>query len=212
MNFQNWSKTKKIIFWFMAISVLAFLILVAFRIPVVAERAKTKKAVEAIHSQKLTMDTVLGKNLPPEPSPDLVNATLEGIDANNNGIRDDVELAIFKKYHNDKKVRAAELQYAMALQMEFKHVFNSETLVAVIQQEGRASSCISDTAPGISKNDSEEYARKILSISDDREKEVNNYVFNTEKRKQWQEDLYKKYMTSYSLLNGKQCDIEQSSL
>ncbi len=39
-----------------------------------------------------------GHTLPPEPDPAVNNATLLGIDTNNNGVRDDVERWIYKKY------------------------------------------------------------------------------------------------------------------
>ncbi len=39
-----------------------------------------------------------GYTLPPEPDPAINNATLLGIDSNNNGVRDDVEIWILKKY------------------------------------------------------------------------------------------------------------------
>ena len=39
-----------------------------------------------------------GYNLPAEPDPVLNRATLKGIDSNNNGIRDDVEIAIIKTF------------------------------------------------------------------------------------------------------------------
>jgi hypothetical protein len=39
-----------------------------------------------------------GYNLPAEPDPALNNSTLKGIDSNNNGIRDDVEIAIIKTF------------------------------------------------------------------------------------------------------------------
>ena len=76
-----------------------------------------------------------GEHLPPPPDPAQVDATIEGVDANANGIRDDVELAIFERYPDSLKIRAAELQYAMALQMYLTEVFNSETLVAVILKD-----------------------------------------------------------------------------
>lgn len=182
---------KKIVIRTLVIIFVAYVILVIARIPAAAERAKTKKAVEAIHAQKLTLDTVLGKNLPPVPDPKLVDATIEGIDVNNNGIRDDVELAIFKKYPDSPKIRAAELQYAMALQMELTKVFNSETLVAVTQEEGRGFSCL--------------YKYKKID-------EIENLIFNNKERKDWREKNLGKYMTSYSLPNGQQCDIDPSSL
>ena len=59
----------------------------------------------------------MGKNLPSDPGA-LADATVQGVDANQNGIRDDVELAVFKEYPNSAKTRAVLLQYALALQME----------------------------------------------------------------------------------------------
>jgi len=56
------------------------------------------------HTQE---EIIHGYTLPPEPDPDFNNATLAGIDSNNNGIRDDVERAIYKKY--DKKLHAVFL-------------------------------------------------------------------------------------------------------
>jgi len=41
---------------------------------------------------------VNGHRLPPEPDPKVNNATLLGIDSNNNGVRDDVERKIYEKY------------------------------------------------------------------------------------------------------------------
>ena len=40
--------------------------------------------------------------------------TIAGIDANKNGIRGDMELAIFKQYPDSAKTRAVLLQYALA--------------------------------------------------------------------------------------------------
>ena len=37
------------------------------------------------------MEVINGITVPPEPAPDLNNATLAGVDVNNNGVRDDVE-------------------------------------------------------------------------------------------------------------------------
>ena len=96
---------------------------------------KTNAEVEKIHNTKLTLDDVLGKILPPDPG---VNAdkTIAGIDANNNGISDDVELAIFKAYPNSAKTRAVLLQYALALQLEMiQPIVNTATVTAVGEDE-----------------------------------------------------------------------------
>ena len=42
-----------------------------------------------------------GHTLPPEPDPKINNATLLGVDSNDNGVRDDVEIWIYKKYQNE---------------------------------------------------------------------------------------------------------------
>lgn len=164
--------------------------LVIYRIPAVMERQKTEEVVKKIQAQKITLADVMGENLPPKPDPALKDATIEGIDANNNGIRDDVELAIFKLHPDSARIRAAELQYAMALQNELANVFNSETLVATIQEEGRGNICILDL---------------------ERTQEIEKLVFNTEIRKKTKEDLYKKFMTSYTLPNSNYCDINPNT-
>ena len=148
-------------------------------------RDKTAAAVARIHATRLTWPDING-TLPSVPDPTANNATLAGVDSNNNGIRDDVERAIYNAHKDDEKLAVAELQYAKELQMEFTQVFNSETLVAVLQEEGRGSLCILDIA---------------------KEKEVENLVFNTPARKQAREELFNKYMTSFGLLNNSECDI-----
>jgi len=162
---------------------------------------RTQSAVEFINSQKITLDDVMGKNLPPQPDQKLNDSTVAGIDVNKNGIRDDVELAIFKKHPNSARIRAAELQYAKALQLELTQVFNSETLVAAIIKEDLAYNCIGNTSADLS-----------LSALNMIEKELNDDILNTSLRKNEQLNDLKKYMTSYSLPSSSHCDVELSLL
>lgn len=136
-------KTWCIVRW--PLGAFVFLYLALFIYELIQYPQRSRDTVAAIHAQKLTMADVDGSNLPPPPDPNLVDATVEGIDANENGIRDDVELAIFERYPNDIKTRAAALQYARTIQNYLTQVFNTETLTAAAQQEERASSCISET-------------------------------------------------------------------
>ena len=175
--------------WVIAILVVVALYgaLVVYRAFVLEAQEKTAKAVERIHGTTLTMRDVTGENLPPRPSAAEAAATVEGIDANENGIRDDVELAIFEKYPDDIKLRAAMLQYAMALQMEFMGVVNWETLIAAIQQQARGSLCILD---------------------DDKIEYVENVMLYTKARQRFRQDVSEKFMTSYSLPSPSgACDI-----
>lgn len=57
-----------------------------------------------------------GFKLPPAPDTTINNATLEGIDSNNNGIRDDVERKIFHRY--PKRLHRALLMYSAVLFQE----------------------------------------------------------------------------------------------
>ena len=43
------------------------------------------------------MEVINGITVPPEPAPDINNATLAGVDVNNNGVRDDVERRLAEK-------------------------------------------------------------------------------------------------------------------
>ena len=194
------------------IIIILFVGLVIYRIPAAQERLKTQEVIRKIQNQKLTIADVLGQNLPPEPSPLLKDSTVEGVDANNNGIRDDVELAIFKLHPDSARIRAAELQYAMALQIYLKNVFNSETLIAAIHQDQRSSSCVNDT---ISKPDylaSNEIWNQYFATQNIRTKEVESLVLSTDSRRQKYQEIFRKYMTSYSTLKDSHCDVDYSSL
>ncbi len=181
--------------WPLGILLVLYIGLVIYRIPSYNAEQRSKEVVAQIHAQKLTMNDVDGKHLPPPPDPEKVNATVEGIDANANGIRDDVELAIFKKYPNDIKIRAAELQYAMTEQMYLTKVFDTGTWKAVAEEDGRASICISTLDKG--------------GTAGARRKEVEDLVFNTSERKEALNNSYEN-ITSHGSAPGTPCDVDLS--
>src|SRR3989344_6851141 len=171
----------------LVVGVLAmiFVALIIWRIFVLADNDKTKIDVARIHATKLAWSDING-TLPPEPDTVENNATLAGVDSNRNGIRDDVERAIYAKYKDNKRVAITMLQYAKELQMEFTEVRNSETLVAVMEEESRGFLCVGDD-------------KDIDSVK--------KFVFNTDLRKNERENIYKKYMTSWGIPNVEACDI-----
>lgn len=171
--------------WPLLVVVLAYVVLVGFRTKYLFDKDKSDAAVVQIHATKLTKE-VLYSNLPPEPDVILNNSTLAGVDSNKNGIRDDVERAIYFKHQDSEKITAAEYQYAMALQKEFTSVFDSATLVAVIQEENRAFLCVGDSAMRA---------------------EVEKMVFNTQQRENLRENIRENYGSSYKLLKTSECDI-----
>ena len=152
--------------------------------------AQTQKAIDFINSKKITIDDVMGKNLPPQLDQKLNDSTIAGIDVNKNYIRDDVELAIFKEYPNSAKIRAAELQYAQALQLELTRVSSSETF-----------DCLGYSGPDTS-----------LGAANKKEKEVTDLIMNTDLRRKDHSEIFKKYMAGYASLPGSECNIDLSSL
>ncbi len=79
--------------------------------------------LNATRSNPVTLEIyweVNGHRLPPEPDPKINNATLLGVDVNDNGVRDDVERWIYKTYSHPIE-RAAFMQLAKALQYRMGH-------------------------------------------------------------------------------------------
>ena len=176
-----------------------------------------KEYVQEIQLRHITLDDVLGTNLPPTPDPQKANKTLRGIDANHNGIRDDVELALFKSHPDDKILRAAQLQYAFDLQMYFTDVRDKQTLDAVSWQEDRGYGCVLQTVP-VPWNDISEATQELSAKLYDKEeavsKEVENLVKNTPARKAYVEKIYKRFYDGGGSLekSANDCDLAHSIL
>ena len=185
--------------WPLLVLALGFVILVAWRLKLLYELDDTNAAVAKIHANRLTWDDVFGP-LPVEPDKEANDATLAGIDANDNGIRDDVERAIYFKYKDSAREAAPAYQYAKALQMEFTDVYNSATLVAVIQEESRASGCI------FNSSDTDDL-KELNAYSKDVESYVEDLVLNTKERKEWGKSIREKYLVTYTLPKGEDCDL-----
>src|SRR3990167_1375682 len=185
--------------WPLYILAAGYVLLVVYDIQRLFDIDKTNEAVAAIHAQKITLADVEGTNLPPMPDQAENDATVAGIDKNNNGVRDDVELAIFKKYPNSAKIRAAELQYAMALQLMLTKVNNAETWIAAAKEDSRAYACISETYP---RTDFKNFIR----VTKERSDEVESLVVNT-KLRQGAENTAYEFTTSYSLPDTELCNV-----
>ncbi len=195
---------KKILKWVGIVVGGAFIILVIVRVFHFINLDKTNAQVAKIHATKLTLDDVMGKNLPPDPGIE-ADKTVQGIDANQNGIRDDVELAVFKEYPNSAKTRAVLLQYALALQMEFTQtIVNTATVTAVAEDSGRAYMCVGEIT-------SREDIKKFIEVGDKLHGFVESKQLNTEERKKAQTDFYNGNLGSYASPR-ETCDLDLSTL
>lgn len=195
----------KIYVWrFVGVVAVLYLGLVLVRMVHFYNQGKTDEQVAKINATKLTVDDVMGKNLPADPGAE-ADKTVAGVDANNNGIRDDVELAIFSTYPDSAKTRAVLLQYALALQMEVTQaVVNTDTVTAVAESEGRAYYCVGEIN---SRDDME----KFIELGDKLHDFVETRQLNTEARKSARKEFYKGKLDSYNSASGS-CDINISSL
>lgn len=196
---------KKILKWFVIVVAGLFFIVYVYRIFYFVNLRKTEAAVAKIHATKLTLDDVMGTNLPPDPG-EAADDTIEGVDANKNGIRDDVELAIFEEYPDSAKTRAPLLQYALALQMEVvQENLNTDIVNAILEEDSRSGDCIADTlVPRKSPESGREYSdiEKIDTYIDF----VNNLQFNTPERAKERDEFYR-HMGSYNNSEKLECDV-----
>jgi len=195
---------KKILKWGVITISALYIGLVLVRIPHFYNLKKTQEQVAKIHATKLTLDDVMGKNLPPDPRSE-ADKTVQGVDANQNGIRDDVELAIFKEYPDSAKTRAVLLQYALALQMEMtQSLENTGTVGAVAEKVSIGYLCVGKI---VSREDMSKY----IEVSDNLRNFVETIQLNTENRKEYQENFYKN-LKSGEVPRGISCDIDINSL
>jgi len=193
-------KILKILKWAFLILLGLYIILIICRAFYLNGQDKTNAQVEKIHSTKLTLDDVMGKNLPPDPGT-LADQTVQGIDVNKNGIRDDVELAVFNAYPNSAKTRAVLLQYALVLQMEATEpIVNTETATAIAEKESQSYDCIGEIVPR-SDND-------LKQIEEYRDF-IKTKQLNTTDRKNLKE-TFDKYTRSFELQSG--CDVDLNIL
>jgi hypothetical protein len=82
-----------------------------------------------------------GDSLPPDPG-EAGKATLEGIDSDQDGIRDDIQRYIALTYPDSQKTKAALRQAAIALQMIILESPDEESALRNTELEARASECI----------------------------------------------------------------------
>lgn len=165
---------------------------------------KTNEQVTKIHNTKLTINDVMGKNLSLDPGAE-ADKTIQGVDANKNGIRDDVELAIFKKYPDSAKIRAALLQYALALQMEtVQEMVNEETVGEIANKQDRAFFCLAKIVPSGGESSVIVAIEKYGNI-------ISNLQFNTELRKTAHKQFYSN-LKSGRIDDSISCDIDPLSL
>ncbi len=198
-------KFLKILKWMGIVLVGLFIVAEVIRWPFRVREERTAELVQKIHATKLQLSDVMGDNLPPDPGAE-ADKTIAGIDANKNGIRDDVELAIFKEYPNSAKTRAVLLQYALTLQLQMTlPIVNKDTVTATVEDnESRADICLWNLS---SRKDMKKFSADI----DKYENFIKKLQLNTETRKNYLGNLFEGNLSSYSSSNDG-CDLDLKTL
>jgi len=78
------------------------------------------------------VEVINGYKLPPEPDPKVNNATLLGIDSNDNGVRDDVERYIVQTYKDEKIAIEIGFQVARAYNAVIEDPSNAEETMKIL--------------------------------------------------------------------------------
>jgi hypothetical protein len=82
-----------------------------------------------------------GAELPPDPG-EAGKATLEGIDSDGDGLRDDIQRYIALTYPDSRKTRAALRQFALTLNKTTLESPDEESALRNTELEARASECL----------------------------------------------------------------------
>lgn len=106
--------------------------------------------------------------LPPDPG-EAGKVTLEGIDSNHNGLRDDVERYIAIKYQNSAKTRAVLTQYAVATQAALEDASDKTKSIHNAETTDRAIEC-------------DAYIQGSAEASAKLEKDLDSVIMNTDAR------------------------------
>ena len=150
------------------IFVVLFVLVVIIVLALTIKRWDAATAIIYMHDTRITIEDVMGEALPPKRTKEEYDRTVLGLDENENGIRDDVEHAIFEMTDDSLAMRAAKLQYAQTAQFIYTSVINGETMQVYLNERGEARNCIYDIM------EKEEYDGMKFTITDPLEALIHN--------------------------------------
>ena len=114
--------------------------------------------------------------LPPEPDPILNDTTIHGIDANKNGVRDDIEIYIYKNETQDWNLFNAYLQYFRNKHDIIRNLNNDKVFYRLVEEVSTdVSACIAFFEP---RNKFNPYAQSRLFYNTGARKKASAMVNN----------------------------------
>ncbi len=91
---------------------------------------------------------IFPSGFPPDPG-DAGKKTLQGIDSDHDGVRDDLQRWIYARYPKDEQKRKALSQMAVAYQEHMKKDLDETELMAVVDRSEKSIVCLYQTFNGV---------------------------------------------------------------
>ena len=135
-------------------------------------------AIETNPNKSIVQNEIIhGHTLPPKPDSTINNATLGGVDSNGNGVRDDVERAIYNKY--EKKIHVAVLmdKAKFCQRTLVEPVSNAQEIVKYSTQTGNCQLYLMDfNSTGLDDDNWIENSDYVRNLSFNNPKRVKKYL------------------------------------
>ena len=109
---------------------------------------------------------------PPDPG-EAGRKTLEGIDSDHEGLRDDVQRWIYARFPNDERKRKALRQMSISLQLDLTPNLSDQELLNFARRSFKAIDCLSDLF-GYMNNEMEYVRAKVINTSDRTDRYLQN--------------------------------------
>ncbi len=120
--------------------VVSFVVVIIIGVLVYIQTFGAKPVEQSVQNAVVTeqsptaYEVINGVTVPPEPDPELNNATLAGIDVNENGVRDDVERWIVRTYPNSEKTQKILMIMAREFESALFYTKSDNTQSAILAQ------------------------------------------------------------------------------
>jgi hypothetical protein len=156
-----------------------------YPIPCDSDREKEASALATFNTKAFNVQSAY--NLPPDPG-EAGKATLEGIDSNGNGVRDDVEIAIYNyaPRPDQERYRAALMQLAKYLENRVKNaslaagINNKDKFAKIAEQWHIALACMKKESYNANASDELVFLQKLVDNTPQRYQAAMEFVTKRE--------------------------------
>src|SRR5690554_3438558 len=149
-----------------------------FKISVTASADDYNPSTESVSFNLLEVDRA---KLPPKLTVGEATRTIEGVDSDNNGIRDDAERTVYELYEDDYKYRgiAWALTHSLQQQIMATHADDPDKAIEQATKMGlRTSYCLSEYVDEATRRAMSSHVQNMMLDTPDRRKSFEEYLVN----------------------------------